>query len=145
MMMEIYVKTELIDSARSPVYKTPGAAGADLFANLKDPITINPGERRIIPTGVKLEIPNGFYGEIHDRSGLAAQYGITVLAGVIDSDYRGEIMVVLLNTGPMSYTVYPGDRIAQLIIKPYVRAMFEVVRGLSATDRGEGGFGSTGK
>jgi dUTP pyrophosphatase len=129
-----------------PSYKTTGSAGADLCALLDSAITVEPGQRAIIPTGVRLEIPPGYEGQVRPRSGLAARHGVTVLntPGTIDSDYRGEIKVILVNLGSEPYVVSGGTRIAQLIIAPVIQAEFTLVPTLSGSERGEGGFGSTG-
>ena len=129
---------------------TAGAVGVDLRACLADaaPIVIPSGERRMIPAGIAIEpVQSGIAGFVYSRSGLGGVQGITVAqgVGVIDPDYRGEIKVPLLNTGPESYTVRRGDRIAQLIFQPYFRPAFQVVEELGNTDRGQGGFGHTGR
>ncbi|SEN72857.1 dUTP pyrophosphatase [Gemmobacter aquatilis] len=135
-----------------PSYETPGAAGADLRANLPPEIrslglTLAPMQRLVVPTGFRVEIPYGFEMQIRPRSGLALKHGITLpnTPGTIDSDYRGPLGVALVNLGAEAYTVHHGDRIAQMIVAPVVQARFAVVERLSETDRGEGGFGSTGK
>jgi dUTP pyrophosphatase len=129
-----------------PSYQTDGAAGLDLPAALSDPVTIAPGTRALIGTGWIIAIPPGFEGQVRPRSGLALRHGITVLnsPGTIDSDYRGEVRVVLMNHGDAAFTVRPGDRIAQLVIAPVVRATLSVADSLDRTGRGEGGYGSTG-
>lgn len=130
----------------APEYASSGAAGADLRAFLEEPLSLQPGERHVVPTGVHLEIPPGFEGQVRPRSGLAARQGITVInaPGTIDSDYRGEIMVPLVNLGDREVSIEPGDRIAQLVLAPVVQATFVDTRDLSETGRGAGGFGSTG-
>jgi len=130
-----------------PEYKTEGAAGADICAFLESPITINVSERKLIPTGIRVEIPSGYEIQVRPRSGLALKYGVTVLnaPGTIDSDYRGEIGVVLVNLGSDDFTVNNGDRIAQLVVAKYERGFFKQTQTLSDTDRGAGGYGSTGK
>ena len=127
-----------------PEYQTSGAAGADLRSAVDE--TIPPGERRLIPTGVRLEIPHGFEGQVRPRSGLALEYGVTVLnaPGTIDSDYRGEIGVILINHGTEPFQVSVGDRIAQLVIARHGRAEWVSVERLGETGRGEEGYGSTG-
>ena len=140
--------------AVKPSYGTPYAAGADLSANLKltlgedyqegQPFVLMPGERRLIKTGVSVEMPEGMWAEIRGRSGLAYKHGIAILGGVIDSDYRGDIGVIMLNTSGSPYSINHGDRIAQLIFAHYSRATFHTVEELGASDRGEKGFGSTG-
>ena len=133
-------------SQPAPVYKTDGAAGMDLAAALAAPIVIERGARALVPTGWAMAIPEGFEGQVRPRSGLAWRHGITVLnsPGTIDSDYRGEVQVVLVNLGDEPFTVRPGDRIAQLVIAPVARATLDVVTELDATERGAGGYGSTG-
>ena len=135
-----------------PSYETPGAAGADIRANLRPEdrasgFTLDPMHRAIVPTGIRVEIPLGFEMQIRPRSGLAVKHGITLpnTPGTIDSDYRGPLGVALINLGAEPYTIQHGDRIAQIIIAPVVQVGFEVVDTLSDTARGEGGFGSTGK
>lgn len=135
-----------------PSYETPGAAGADLRANLPEPdratgVTLAPMERRIVPTGIRVEIPAGYEMQVRPRSGLALKHGITLpnTPGTIDSDYRGPLGVALINLGAEPYTVQHGDRIAQMIVAPVVQVRFAVVEHLSETARGSGGFGSTGK
>jgi len=130
-----------------PAYQTEQAAGMDLFADLEAPVTLTPLERRSIPTGLVLELPPGFEGQIRPRSGLALKYGITCLnsPGTIDADYRGEIQVILANVSNAAFTVRRGDRIAQLVLAPVTRAELVEVESLTPTGRGEGGLGSTGR
>ena len=125
-----------------PQYATAGAAGADLRASVDT--TLEPGERAAVPTGIRVEIPPGHAGLIWPRSGLAVRHGIDTLAGVIDSDYRGEVAVVLVNHGAEPVRIAAGDRIAQLLVQKVERARFEAVAALEATARADGGFGSTG-
>ena len=129
-----------------PVYATGGAAGADVCAAVDSPIVIGPGERQAVPTGLVLEIPDGFEGQVRPRSGLAIRHGLTVVnaPGTIDSDYRGELKVLLVNLGTDAVSIARGDRIAQLVIAPVTRAAFVKTDDLTASDRGAGGFGSTG-
>jgi len=129
-----------------PQYMSSGAAGVDLPAAVKDKIVINPGEFRLVPTGIHIEIPSGFEGQVRPRSGLAAKFGITVLnsPGTIDSDYRGEIKVVLINNGKNPFVITRGDRIAQLVISKVERVNFVPVVSLKQTGRNESGFGHTG-
>lgn len=129
-----------------PEYRTERAAGLDLPAAVQAPTVIVPGGRALIPTGIALAIPAGYEGQVRPRSGLALRHGITVLnaPGTIDSDYRGEVKVVLINLGEEIFVVQPGERIAQLVIAPVVRAKIEVVAELDETQRGGGGYGSTG-
>jgi dUTP pyrophosphatase len=132
-------------AARLPSYASPGAAGADLCACVAEPLIIPPLDRRRVPTGLAMELPLGFEGQVRPRSGLADKYGLTVLnsPGTIDSDYRGEIQIILVNLGSEPVTVQNGDRIAQLVIAPALRALFAEGT-LTDTERGNGGFGSTG-
>ncbi len=130
-----------------PVYSSAFASGADVKADLENEVTLNPGERKLIPTGVYLDIPVGFEAQIRPRSGLALRYGVTVLntPGTIDSDYRGEVKILLINLGEEPYIVHDRDRIAQIVFSPVIQAEFIQKKELSVTDRGEGGFGSTGE
>ena len=132
-----------------PAYKTPGAAGADLKANLpgRADVVLQPGARALIATGLRLAIPDGFEVQIRPRSGLALKHGITLVnaPGTIDSDYRGPLGVILLNTGAQIFTIVHGDRIAQMIVAPVVQATFVSVAQLDETSRDQGGFGSTGQ
>ena len=130
-----------------PQYMTPGSSGMDLFAYLEKEITLESGERKSIPTGISVAIPEGFEGQIRPRSGLAIQHGIGVVnsPGTIDADYRGEICVLLINFDKSSFTVRHGDRIAQMVISRVFRAIFEEVDELPSTGRQEGGFGHTGR
>jgi dUTP diphosphatase len=127
-----------------PRYETDGAAGLDLRAD--EPVTLAPGERRLVPTGLALEIPPGYEGQVRPRSGLAVRHGIGMVnaPGTIDSDYRGEVGVVLVNHGQAPVSFARGDRIAQLIIAPVARAELALAEDLSGSARGGGGFGSTG-
>jgi len=129
-----------------PRYMTEGAAGMDLASAADGPITIAPGQRLGVPTGWSMEIPAGFEAQVRPRSGMALRYGVTVVnaPGTIDSDYRGEIVVLLVNVGQEPHIIAPGDRVAQMVIAPVVQAAIEEVSELSQTDRGEGGFGHTG-
>jgi len=129
-----------------PAYQTAGAAGLDLCAALAQPVVLAPGQHRLFPTGICVEIPDGFEGQVRPRSGLALRHGITVLnaPGTVDSDYRGELGVVLVNHGPAPVEIKPLDRIAQLVIAAVVKVELDVVPSLSETDRATGGYGSTG-
>ena len=129
-----------------PAYATEGAAGVDLAAAVEATLTLAPGERKDIPTGIALALPPGWEGQVRPRSGLALRHGLTVLnsPGTIDADYRGEIRIILANLGDAAVTIRRGDRIAQLVIAPVSRAEWQVVAELPATTRGSGGFGSTG-
>lgn len=140
------VKLQRLPGAILPEAKTKEAAGYDLCANNNFPIIIRPGEHKTIPTGIKMEIPDGWCAEVYSRSGIAAKNGMFVLnsPGLLDSDYRGEIMVILANFGLHEFEVKRGDRIAQLRVKKLDSFVFEEVDSLSETERGEGGLGSTG-
>lgn len=129
-----------------PSYQTTGAAGADLCACLTESLVLAPGQWALVPTGLSFAIPSGYEIQVRPRSGLAAKHGLTVLnsPGTIDSDYRGEVKVILINLGSQDFTISHGDRIAQMVVAPVVQAQFQVVESLSATERGQGGFGSTG-
>jgi len=129
-----------------PRYHSEAASGADLLACIAEPLILAPGERVLVPTGVSLEIPPGFEGQIRPRSGLAINYGVTTLnsPGTIDADYRGEIKVILINLGQEPFTIRPKDRIAQLVIAPVLKVDFELAEALNQTERATGGFGSTG-
>jgi dUTP pyrophosphatase len=133
--------------AMLPAFATAGAAGADIRAALAKPLTLMPGSRAVVPTGLALEIPTGYEVQVRPRSGLAASHGVTVLnaPGTIDSDYRGEVKVILVNLGAEPLTIGNGDRIAQLVMAPVVAARFELREMLDETGRGAGGFGSTGR
>jgi dUTP pyrophosphatase len=129
-----------------PEYATAGAAGADLCAAIEEDVALEPGARKAVPTGLVLEIPEGYEGQVRPRSGLALKAGLTVVnaPGTIDSDYRGELRVLLVNLGPTTSKISRGERIAQLVIAPVTRARFSAAAELSASERGGGGFGSTG-
>ncbi|MEZ4374586.1 MAG: dUTP diphosphatase [Polyangiaceae bacterium] len=129
-----------------PRYQTPGSAGLDLCAALKEPVTLAPGMRQLIPTGLAMAIPHGYEGQVRPRSGLALKHGISIVnsPGTIDSDYRGEVAIVLINLGQKPYLVEPLSRIAQLVIAPVTQASLELVSELDDTERGAGGYGSTG-
>ena len=130
-----------------PSYATIASAGMDLKAVLAEPVTLTPLERKIIGTGLKIALPEGYEAQVRPRSGLAAKHGITVLnaPGTIDADYRGEIGVILVNLSNDNFTIDPGERIAQLVIAQYTQVKWSVVDHLDETERGKGGFGSTGK
>ncbi|MEZ4297964.1 MAG: dUTP diphosphatase [Polyangiaceae bacterium] len=130
-----------------PAYQTSGSAGMDLIAAVVADTPIPPGEWRLIPTGLRIAIPDGFEAQVRPRSGLALRHGLTVLnaPGTIDSDYRGEVKVALINHGPDPFIVRRGERIAQLVIAPVARAEWDPVDELDATGRGDGGYGSTGR
>jgi len=147
LMQKVEVKIKKISpNAVLPTYGTENAAGADLSACLFAPITIDPGQTFVVKTGLTMEIPEGYVGLIYARSGLATKRGLAPAnkVGVIDSDYRGEIMVALYNQSELPQKIEPGERIAQLVIAPYLQGVFNEVDELSDTTRGAGGFGSTG-
>ena len=143
------VRYKVLDPrAKAPAYATPGAAAADLCAVLDAPLTLEPGQRTMIPTGLAIELPDAScVALLYARSGLAIKHGLTLpnCVGVIDSDYRGEIRVGLINLGSEPYTIAPGERVAQLCIAPVWQAAFVQTDALNDTARGAGGFGSTGK
>lgn len=143
--MNVNIKI-LNENAKAPTYGSSCSAGADLYACLDSEVFILPHETVMIPTGVAMEIPDGYVGLVYARSGLALKMGLAPAnkVGVIDSDYRGEIMVALYNHSDLERKILPSERIAQIVITPYVRANFSVVSVLSDTERGNGGFGSTG-
>ena len=147
-MNEIVVKFAPIGEVRSdvPAYATVAASGMDLRAALKEPVTLYPGERRLIPSGWAVMLPAGHEGQVRSRSGLALKHGVVVLnsPGTIDVDYRGEIGALLMNHGSESFTINPNDRIAQLVIAPVAYAQRVLIDKLDTTERGAGGFGSTG-
>ena len=146
-MNEVSVKIKAEKGALIPQYKTKGAAGADVCAFLKESeVTLHPGERFLVPTGLYFEIPEGYEIQVRPRSGLAFKNGVTVLntPGTIDSDYRGELKVLLINLGSEDFKISSGDRIAQIILAPVTQAFFVESQELSGTERGAGGFGSTG-
>lgn len=130
-----------------PEYKTEGAAGMDLCAAIDEPIELKPLERKLIPTGLKIELEHGYEAQIRPRSGLSIKHGITLIncVGTIDEDYRGEVCVPIVNISNDTYTIQPDERVAQMVIAKYEQAKLEVVTELTDTERGEGGFGSTGK
>ena len=143
------MKVKIVNKSRFalPEYQTPLSAGLDIRANLDESVTLRPLERAMIPTGLFVELPEGCEMQIRPRSGLAAKHGITVLnsPGTIDADYRGEIKVILVNLSNEPFTIEAGERIAQMIVARYEQIEWQAVEALSATERGAGGFGSTGK
>ena len=143
MELEIPVK-RLREGARVPAYATPGAAGMDLYACLSEPMRVSPGAGALIPTGIALTIPIGYVGLVRDRSSLAIA-GLYTVAGVIDSDYRGEIKIAARNAGDSELVINAGDRIAQMLLLPCPHVGLRETDELPATRRGEGGFGSTGR
>jgi dUTP pyrophosphatase len=141
-------KLENFDNSHSlPFYATEGSAGMDVCAMIEEEIVIKPSEISIIPTGLSIELPNGYEAQIRPRSGLAIKSGVTVLnsPGTIDSDYRGEIKIILINLGKSDFIVKKGDRIAQMVINKFEKVEWEESDNLEKTERGEGGFGHTGK
>ena len=144
-MTKIQIK-KLSNSVLIPKYETEGSSGMDIAAHITDNIIINPGDKALVSTGFSMAIPRGYEIQIRPRSGLAAKKNITVLntPGTIDADYRGEIKVILINLGKEKFIIENGDRIAQMVVCPVVQVNLEEVKELSGTERGTGGFGSTG-
>lgn len=142
------IKVSIINKGHQPLpaYATPQSAGMDIRANIEEPVTLRPMERRLIPTGLYIALPEGFEAQIRPRSGLALKHGITVLntPGTVDADYRGEIMVLLVNFSDKDFIVNDGERIAQMIIARHETAAFTEVEVLDETERGAGGYGHTG-
>ena len=138
------VKIKVVNTGHQPLpaYATPQSAGLDLRANIEAPITLHPLERRLVPTGLHIALPDGYEAQVRPRSGLALKHGITVLntPGTVDADYRGEIMVLLVNFSNEDFVVKDGERIAQMVIAQYAKASFESVEVLDETERGEGGY-----
>jgi dUTP pyrophosphatase len=134
------------NSFKLPAYETKGSAGVDLMANVESPVTLRPLERSLVPTGLFIELPEGYEAQVRARSGLAIKNGISLVNGIgtIDSDYRGEIKVILINLGNEDFTINNGDRIAQMVFIKHEQAEFEIVDELQDTERGAGGFGHTG-
>lgn len=143
------MKVEIINKSKHalPTYATPQSAGMDLRANLSEPVTLQPLERKLIPTGLYMALPAGYEAQVRPRSGLALKKGITVLnsPGTIDADYRGEVCVILVNLSSEPFVVEDGERIAQMVIARHEQAECQEVQVLSDTERGAGGFGHTGK
>lgn len=143
------MKVKIINNSHHPLpeYATPFSAGMDLRANLDSPVTIQPLERTLIPTGLHIELPKGYEAQIRPRSGLALKHGITVLnsPGTIDADYRGEIRVILVNLSDQPFTINDGERICQMVIAEHALIDWEEVTSLNETERGKGGFGHTGQ
>lgn len=143
------ITVKIINQSANPLpsYATPGAAGMDLMAHITAPVTLQSLERQLIPTGLFMELPEGYEAQVRPRSGLAAKHGLTCLnsPGTIDADYRGEIKVILVNLSKDPHTIQPGDRIAQMIIAPVQQIGWELVTVISETVRNQGGFGHTGK
>lgn len=144
-----YLPIRIINRSANPLpeYATPGSAGMDIRASLESPLILQSLERALVPTGLYMELPEGYEAQVRPRSGLAIKQGITCLnsPGTIDSDYRGEIKIILVNLSTQEQVIQPGDRIAQLVIHKVERASWEAVTAISATERNEGGFGHTGK
>lgn len=142
------VKISIINNSANPLpnYATPGSSGMDLRANLEESITLLPLQRKLISTGIFVEIPEGYEIQVRPRSGLAIKNGITCLnsPGTVDSDYRGELKVILINLSDETHTIHSGDRIAQMVVSKVEKAVLEIVQSLEVTERGEGGFGHTG-
>lgn len=136
-----------VSGYQAPSYATEFSAGMDLKASIEAPVTIGPLERALIPTGISIALPEGTEAQVRPRSGLAAKHGITVLnaPGTIDADYRGEIKVILVNLSNDPFVINPGERIAQMVVARYEKVVWEEVEALDDTERGEGGFGSTGR
>lgn len=146
-MSEINLKINRTSKlAKLPTYATDGAAGMDLYAANEEPVTLKPLERKLIPLGFTMELPSGFEAQIRPRSGMAIKHGITLsnCVGTVDEDYRGEVGVGIINLSDKEYTINAGDRIAQMVIAPVVRAKITETDDLAETQRGKGGFGSTG-
>lgn len=142
------MKVKIINKSdqKLPKYETIGSAGMDLLANVDETIELKPMERRLVPTGLFIEIPEGYEGQVRPRSGLAIKHGITLIncVGTIDSDYRGELCIPMVNLGTEPFEISKGDRVAQLVICQYKRVELVEVEEITESDRGEGGFGSTG-
>lgn len=129
-----------------PAYETHSAAGMDVRANITEPLTLRPLERALIPTGLKMQLPQGYECQIRPRSGLALKHGISLVntPGTVDADYRGDIGIIVINLSNEPYTIAPGERIAQMVIKKYVHVTWEPVKRIDQTERGDGAFGHTG-
>ena len=145
--MDLNVKIVNKSNHQLPSYATSGSAGMDLKANTDVPVSLKPMERYLFPTGMHIQLPEGYEAQIRPRSGLAAKYGITVTnaPGTIDEDFVGQIMVSLINLSTDTVVIYPGDRIAQMVVAKYEKVTWEEVAALDETERGDGGFGSTGR
>lgn len=143
------MKVQIVNNSKHelPKYATKLSAGVDLRANIEEPIVLQPGERRLIPTGIHIGLPQGYEAQVRPRSGLALKHGITCLnsPGTIDADYTGDVGVILINHGQEPFTINDGDRIAQMVIAKYKQVTWVEVEELQATERGDGGFGHTGK
>ena len=141
-------KVKIINDSSNPLpaYETPSSAGMDVRARLDSPVTLQPLQRALIPTGLRIQLPQGYECQVRPRSGLALKHGISLVntPGTIDADYRGEIGIIVINLSDQPYTITDGERIAQLVIKEYVHVTWEQVDRIDETERGEGGFGHTG-
>ena len=146
-MKKVEVKVVREEGVELPKYETKGSAGMDVRANIKEPITLESLERTLIPTGLKVAIPEGYEIQVRPRSGLAIKHGITMLntPGTVDSDYRGELKVIVVNLSNEAYTIEPNERIGQFVLNKIEQIEFIEVEELESTERGEGGFGHTGK
>lgn len=144
-MRKIKIKVKVVEDRSLPTYQSKDAAGCDLIYPGEQPITLLPLDRASIPTGVRIALPEGYEAQVRGRSGLNKNHGIVVPTGTIDADYRGDIGVVVYNLSREPFTIHPGDRIAQLVICPVIQAEWQQVDHLDKTDRGENGFGLTGK
>lgn len=146
-MHDVIIKINNTSDNSLPEYATPGSSGMDLRANLQEPVTLKPLERKLISTGLFMEIPLGYEGQVRPRSGLAIKHGLTCVnsPGTVDSDYRGEIKIILINLSNEEHTIEHGDRIAQMVICKIEKADLQTSAQLATTSRGEGGFGHTGK
>ena len=143
-MCEVKVKVINKSVHRLPEYKTSMSAGMDLKANITDVWKLNPGERVMVPTGLHIALPEGYEAEVRPRSGLSLKNGIVAILGTIDADYRGEVGVILVNLSDQPFCINPGDRVAQMVVSEVTRVKWDEVRELEETERGSGGFGSTG-
>ena len=143
-MCEVKVKAINKSVHRLPEYKTSMSAGMDLKANITDVWKLNPGERVMVPTGLHIALPEGYEAQVRPRSGLSLKNGIVAILGTIDADYRGEVGVILVNLSDQPFCINPGDRVAQMVVSEVTRVKWDEVRELEETERGSGGFGSTG-
>lgn len=143
------MKVQIINKSKHelPAYATPLSAGMDIRANIEEPILLHVGERKLIPTGLHIQLPEGYEAQIRPRSGMALKHGVTLVntPGTIDADYTGEIGLIVINLGCLPFTIYDGDRLAQMVIAKHERVEWELSESLQDTERGNGGFGHTGK
>jgi dUTP pyrophosphatase len=143
------MKVNIVNRSNNPLpgYATGHSAGMDLRADLQEPVVIKPRERKLLPTGLFIELPEGYYAQIHSRSGLALKHGVTVLntPGTIDADYRGEVRVIMVNLSEEEFVIQPGERICQMVINKHESIQWNEVESLNDTERGDGGFGHTGR